>query len=322
MAEEIAYQAKDILLKRLNELYKSTALKMYGLDLPPIKNILPSNLPELKVDEKRADNISELEDDSLLLTEYESDPRYLDLIKYANYAFRIAERYCTSKLPKLKLVIIYTGEVESAPSFLDLGDIYFNFRQVFLSKFDGQKMYEEIKAKVKNNEVLTGEDIMKLVLSPLTKKHDRQKFVEDAIELAKEVKDEDTKNLMIAGIIAASYKFIDGDYLNKVEEWIRTTGLERIFDDLFREQKMKILKEKEEEKIEALNELAQKKDMEKIEALKEKDMEKIEAVRDNQKEIARNMLKKNVDIVNIMDFTGLTRAQIHELKKQKENLVN
>ncbi|MCL2322513.1 MAG: hypothetical protein FWC47_10495 [Oscillospiraceae bacterium] len=192
MAEEIAHQAKDILLKRLNELYKNASLKMYGLDLPPVKNILPTNLPEVKVDEKRADNIYELVDDSLLLTEYETDPRYLDLIKFANYAFRIAERYCKSKLPRLKLVIIYTGEVESAPSFLDLGDIYFNFRQVFLSKFDGQKMYEETKAKVENKEALTEEDIMKLILSPLAKNNDRQKLVEDAVELAKEVRDEET----------------------------------------------------------------------------------------------------------------------------------
>ncbi|MCL2320778.1 MAG: hypothetical protein FWC47_01580, partial [Oscillospiraceae bacterium] len=134
-----------------------------------------------------------------------------------NYAFRIAERYCTSKLPKLKLVIIYTGEVESAPSFLD---------------------------------------------------------------------------------------FIDGNYLNKVEEWIRTTGLERIFDDLFREQKKKILKEKEEEKIEAVNEA------------------KIETEIETQKKIVRNMLEKNTDIVYIMEITGFTKAQILELKKQKESSVN
>ena len=118
------------------------------------------------------------------------------------------------------------------------------------------------------------------------------------------MKDEDTKNLMIAGIIAASYKFIDGDYLNKVEEWIRTTGLERIFDDLFREQKKKILKEKEEEKIEAVNEA------------------KIETEIETQKKIVRNMLEKNTDIVYIMEITGFTKAQILELKKQKESSVN
>jgi len=213
----------------------------------------------------------------------------------------------------VKLLIIYTGDVESAPSFLDLGDIYLNFRQVFLSKFDGQKMYEDVRTKIKNNDTLTSEDVMKLILSPLTKKNDKQKLVEDAIELAKEVKDEDTKNLMIAGIIAASYKFIDGDYLSKVERWIRMTGLERIFDDLYREEKRKILKEKEEEKIEALNELAQKKDMEKLGAVHETEIE-------TQKKIARNMLKKNADDVFIMEITGLTKAQILNIKN--ENFIN
>jgi len=224
----------------------------------------------------------------------------------------------------VKLLIIYTGDVESAPSFLDLGDIYLNFRQVFLSKFDGQKMYEDVRTKIKNNDTLTSEDVMKLILSPLTKKNDKQKLVEDAIELAKEVKDEDTKNLMIAGIIAASYKFIDGDYLSKVERWIRMTGLERIFDDLYREREEKIKMLKEEEKIEALNELAQKKDMEKMGAINEliqkKDMEKLGAVHETQKKIASNMLKKNADVVYIMEITGLTKAQILNIKN--ENLIN
>ncbi|MCL2322493.1 MAG: hypothetical protein FWC47_10390 [Oscillospiraceae bacterium] len=185
-------------------------------------------------------------------------------------------------------------------------------------------MYEDVRTKIKNNDTLTSEDVMKLILSPLTKKNDKQKLVEDAIELAKEVKDEDTKNLMIAGIIAASYKFIDGDYLSKVERWIRMTGLERIFDDLYREREEKIKMLKEEEKIEALNELAQKKDMEKMGAINEliqkKDMEKLGAVHETQKKIASNMLKKNADVVYIMEITGLTKAQILNIKN--ENLIN
>ena len=34
------------------------------------------------------------------------------------------------------------------------------------------------------------------------------------------------------------------------------------------------------------------------------------------------LIEKNTDIVYIMEITGFTKAQILELKKQKESLVN
>ena len=62
MSEGIVYQNKDVLLKILAENYKNKTLSAYGLDLPPIKELLPTNLPVIQVDEKRSDNIFLLED--------------------------------------------------------------------------------------------------------------------------------------------------------------------------------------------------------------------------------------------------------------------
>jgi hypothetical protein len=45
---------------------------VYGLELPPIKAVLPTNLPDIKANELRADNVFLLEDDSLLIVDYES----------------------------------------------------------------------------------------------------------------------------------------------------------------------------------------------------------------------------------------------------------
>jgi len=261
------------------------------------------------VNEKHNDNAFLLEDESILLTEYESSARYIDLIKYAHYGFRTSENYSKSKLHKVNLVVIYTADVETAPSTLDLGSIQLNFWQVFLSKFDGQKIYKELRDKIKNNEILSDEDIMRFIILPLTRKQDKQKLVEEAIELAKELKDESKKSFIVAGIITAAYKFLDKKYLKNIWEWIKMTELARLLEeekiDAVNKAVNKTIKEKEEEKIRALKEKEEEKEEEKIRALKEKN-----------KQFVYNLLNMNMDILDIMKATGLTKAEILDLKNE------
>ena len=60
--DEIAYQNKDITSKLLAEYFKGKTFKVYGLDLPEIKQVLPTNIPTVKANELRLDNLFELED--------------------------------------------------------------------------------------------------------------------------------------------------------------------------------------------------------------------------------------------------------------------
>lgn len=57
MAKGIAYQNKDVLFKILSETYKEKSFRAYGLYLPKIKEVLPTNLPTVSADEKRMDNL-------------------------------------------------------------------------------------------------------------------------------------------------------------------------------------------------------------------------------------------------------------------------
>lgn len=70
----------------------------------------------------------------------------------------------------------------------------------------------------------------------------------------------------------------------------------------------------EEEKIEAINQIIQQKEQEKTEALEKKEQEKTEAVL----QIAKKLLKNGVDILDIMEATGLTRKTIDDLSKIKD----
>lgn len=83
----ISHHAKDILFKSLSALYQNQALDVYGLHgLPRIKALLPTEFPSVRADERRADTVFLLEDDSILLLEYESNERFLDNhLKYLDY---------------------------------------------------------------------------------------------------------------------------------------------------------------------------------------------------------------------------------------------
>jgi len=201
------------------------------------------------------------------------------------------------------IVVIYTADVETAPNSLNLGAIKLNFEQVFLSKFNGQKMYDDLKWKVDNNENLSSEDIMNFIIIPLTRKNDKQKYVEETIELAKKIKDEEKQSFIIAGIISASDKFIDNDYSNKVKEWIRMTKVARLFE----QEKIDAVKE-------ALAKQAQEKELEKIDAINKATME---AEEKSKKVIAQNLLSMNIDILGIMKATGLQKSEILQLKENQ-----
>ncbi|MCL2322938.1 MAG: transcriptional regulator [Oscillospiraceae bacterium] len=308
----ITFHNKDVLLKFLGERYRDKSLKVYGLDLPRIVRMLPSNLPVVSANERKSDNIFLLEDDSILIIEYETHVTYINLIKYAHYGFRVCEAYNKKKLHKVNLVVVYTGEVEEAPSSLDLGCIHLSFIQVFLSKFNGQEMYEDLKRKIETGERLSEEDPMRFILLPLAKNDDRQKALENAIKLAKEIKDEEIQNFVLAGIITAADKFISEEESKNVREWISLTKVEKII---------------EREKIEELNkkdEIIKQKDIEIVDIQNKLTKEKVEAIKEaikkteekSKKETARNLLSDNVDTLIIMKATGLEYAEILKLKEE------
>ena len=97
---EIAYQNKDITSKVLAENFKGKTFRVYGLDLPKVRQALPTNIPAVKANELRLDNLFELADGSAAIVDYESEYRSDDKVKYLNYLTGIANRYLKEKKEK------------------------------------------------------------------------------------------------------------------------------------------------------------------------------------------------------------------------------
>ena len=170
MPKGIVYQNKDVLFKILSETYKEKSFRAYGLDLPRIKEVLPTNLPAITADEKRMDNLFLLEDDTLAIVDYESEDKLSNRVKYLNYITRVVEKFFEeeNRIVDLRLIIIYTGDVEKASEIMETSCFSLRMESVFLVNLQSEEIYEHIKEKVERQESLTEEEQMQLVILPLT----------------------------------------------------------------------------------------------------------------------------------------------------------
>ena len=282
MSEGIAYQNKDILFKILGQTYKEKSFAAYGIDLPPIKELLPPSLPKISANEKDIDNLFLLEDGTYAIVDYESEFKKLNKIKYLNYIARVMEKYYKEdETFNLRLIVIYTGDVKSAEPVYETSCFTLRMEQAFLSHIDGETAFESISQKLRSNTPLEDDDLMKLVILPLTMPgiEGKQKMLEKVVDLAEQVTDSRQQIFILSGVIVASDKFINREYLEQIRRRINMTQLGQLY---------------EKEKIEYAN----KKN------------------RELTVEMAKSMLDEGIDFVKIMKVTGLTEDELLRLQDE------
>lgn len=149
MTTGIAYQNKDIEFKLFSEAYRERSFRAYGLELPRIKEALPTNLPRVAADEKHMDNLFLLEDGTLAIVDYESEDRVKNRIKYVNYVGRVMERFYrdTGKAPQIRLIVVYTGDVKKAQAVLEMPCMILRMEQVFIAKLPVEELIQRIAHK-------------------------------------------------------------------------------------------------------------------------------------------------------------------------------
>lgn len=227
--EEIAYQNKDITSKLMAETLKGRSLAAFGLPELKIVDILPTNLPVIESNELRLDNLFLLSDGSLAIIDYESSFSRENFVKYLNYIARVIRRFAIRRelkdLKQLKMVVIYTADVESAEERYDLGGLILVVESAYLIHLDGSQIYHRLKNKIDAGEKLTEEELMELMILPLTVKGKKRKqeTIEKAVNLGKRLPDREGQLKVIAGILTFTDKIIDQAYAKKLEEEMQMT---------------------------------------------------------------------------------------------------
>ena len=163
--------------------------------------VLPTNLPAVSANEMRIDNVFLLEDDTVAIVDYESEDKASNRVKYINYIGRIMHRYDSQNkvIPKLRMIVIYTGDVEHAEDTWEIPCLTLKMEQVFIHSLPDAEIYQSIKKKLENNETLSDKELMQLIILPLAKKGKevKQKVIEQVVDLAKQIEDENTQAFVI-----------------------------------------------------------------------------------------------------------------------------
>ena len=242
---DIAYQNKDIALKYFGDALKNKDLTVYGLPHIRIKDTRPTNLPAIEVNELRMDNLFILEDSSFALIDYESTFGIHDIVKYVNYIARILKRFVRQeggrnsergrkRLPVIHLIIIFSADISDIdPNILDVGCMQLKIEPVYLLRMETEKVYSKIQYKVENKETLNDDEMLEMIVLPLTVKGKEEKraLVEETVRLAQEIQDEEQRMQALAGILTFADKILDKEYAKRIKEVIGMNKVEKLFYD-------------------------------------------------------------------------------------------
>lgn len=182
------------------------------------------------------------------------------------------------------MIVLYTSDVEEkiVETQLNIGCLQLQLQAGYLSQIETEGTFEKIEQSIVTIGALSEEDMMRLIILPLTVKGGagKQEMLRKVVTLAKELKDDEQQISAIAGIVTFADKIISMEYSNQLKEWIRMTKVGRLFE----EEKMEAVKKTKEQVTEQVT-----------------------------RNMAQKMKHNGVSVELIANTTGLSEEEILEL---------
>lgn len=292
--KDIVYQNKDITSKMFAEQLKGKSLEVYGVETGRIRAVLPTNIPAVKVNELRLDNLLELEDGTAALVDYESEYKRENQVKYLNYLIGIVNRYEKEgkDCPNLRMIVVYTGDIrkEHVSERYDVGAVKLVVESAFLSELDGEGILARLKEKVLRGAALDDGEQMEFIILPLSyrKREEKERKIRETVELAVKIQDRKQQLFVLAGILAFTDKIIDEHSAKAIRRAIQMTKVAMIF---------------EKEKEEAVRQAVEKEQKKRRQAIQE---EKYKAVQEEKLNSALRMIADGeLSLEKIAKYLGL-----------------
>ena len=283
MSTTITWTNKDLISKILADTFVAGSFRVYGVNLPPIAEYLPTELPTIEATDRITDRLFRLTDGSYLLVDFESAYKQKNFIKYLQYISRILTKYLTEAHPiRLRLLVIFTGDVYSAPAVFRTDCVTLRVEQAYLSHIDGDVEYDRLLKKISAGIRLTEEDQMKLMLLPLTypDKNRKIEMIDTVVDAVTMISEDEQKGFLLAGLCVAANKYITELQTDRIEVMLRMTKVgQKIYND-WKKQTISYGNEREQQGI---------------------------------NRVAQNMLRHGYDEASVMEMTGLTQAQLDGL---------
>ena len=268
---------EDLVMKSIMDLFRGDAVKYFGID-KLIVSVARTELHHIQVQRNINDWVLLADDGSYLHLEFQSDYDKKDL---ARFMVSDAMLYYKEGRP-VKTVVVYSADIQKTITALDAGSLQYNIDAFYMSKLDGDQIYQELVAKIKSKETLTRLDLMSIVFLPLMKNSvNTLTRIEQSVELSKEIDSSDEQLQIQAMLEMLAEKFVkDKEQLQRLKGLMSMGAIaEMIREDAIQEGRL-------EGKLEG------------------------------RLEIARNALKEGVAIEFVKKITGLEESTIRDLQSE------
>ncbi|SDH81545.1 hypothetical protein [Halanaerobium congolense] len=208
---DVAAHNYDFVFKDSFNLFKNDIADFLEVELPGIASYLETEFAEIETNLELLDLNFMLEDGSILHLEEEAEISVSDLIRFASYDLKLYNRY----RDRVRTIILcIKGYTDSTAGF-NCGSLDYNSTVVDMSKKDGKKKLEELKAKIENKEKI---NYLDLIFLPLM--NSDQKIVDrvkETIELEEKLEiEQNSKNNLVALTVVLSDKFLSDKDMSEI----------------------------------------------------------------------------------------------------------
>jgi NTP pyrophosphatase (non-canonical NTP hydrolase) len=226
--------AKDILLKRLAQSLRGTFLTGLGLDLAPIVEVLPAELPVISVRTHLPDLLFRLADGTILHVEFQITLSPDDLRRFSRYNYAVADHY---EVP-LYTVVLYGPGILDAPQVLALGSHQFTVRNLYLGRRDGEAVVERLRAILASGASVSASERLDVMLLPLMRQsRPLSDVLEEVAELARALPQAEREE-MIGTMVGFAYNYVEPAIADRLLEVLRMANVleDLLVDTLVRGQ--------------------------------------------------------------------------------------
>lgn len=201
-------------------------LKIIGVD-GKIKEVGFTEDIKIKVDRSSMDFLYLLDNDTYIHLEFQSTVKKNDLIRFAEYDLGVIKRSKRS----VNTYVLYTCDDSKVESTLKRGSISYTIFPITLKNIDWEKTSSKLKNKIKDNKIITKEDMLTLLLGIFsTPNLEKMSMINESLTILNDCTylEEDGMKLLYL----LSSKFLDNNDLIKVKEVIAMTKLgQMLFED-------------------------------------------------------------------------------------------
>jgi hypothetical protein len=224
---------EDMIMKRAMDVFAEEGLKFFGIE-KKVKEVSPTEIVVLEAKNMFMDYTFLMEDDTYVHLEFQTtDKGISDLRRFKAY-----ESLFELQMNKdIVTYVVYSGNIKNPLGSYKSGINTYNVKAISMANWDGDKVFNQIASKIRNNEKIEKKDLIALTFTPIMGGAlSRSNKILNAIKIVKDI-DSAFRYDIESMLYAFASKFLKGKELEEVKEELKMTELGKIIKDEGKKEK-------------------------------------------------------------------------------------